>query len=685
MQPGDPVRETAAAARETRAALLACAIACAAIALSGVYPIDNSDSFGHLAQGRQIAALGHVPSHDAFSFWKPEPAHWRNYEWLSDVLGWLVYDAGGPNALIALKCAVLALGAGLIVALAWLVSGPRAAIACALLLIAAIPAARFRFTVRPHLVALPLSALYLIALAYLLRGFGRHRARADAPVIAALFVLHVLWVNLHGSHLLGIALTVVHLLLGFEVREARGKLAAVLGLQALASCISPYGPAIAIDALEHTFDPRYRELVIEWASWQPEYPLWLLAAPIAHTLLLAMLVRPLLRGGAIGRSLLATACVLALASFRSVRFVAEYLMLGAPVIAIGASHALSRLPWRGLRDAALLAGVGVALAALWGAPRLPPNAKIALGTSGNLLPFASGEWLARNARAPRVLAAVEDAWYLMFAAPQARFLVDGRIAFYGPEHVHRVRRSFADLAAFDRLLADFDVDTVVVRHTFEPQRLLRASLPARPDWALVSVEDRYAVFVRRDLQLRGGRDLRPISLQPGYELEWLVTADAQRERAILGELARLPEHDNRRGYAGWVRAVLALKPWLRAGGHDGLRVPESAAGFAALERAQRWLERASIGAKGVPIVHAYHGLVAATRCDFGTAERAFAQARWEGESRQTLLGVQEIAVRRGDHAAVRRFLQHAASLPDAAGDVWLAALRGSLRAPPRCP
>jgi hypothetical protein len=146
----------------------------------------------------------------------------------------------------------------------------------------------------------------------------------------------------------------------------------------------------------------------------------------------------------------------------------------------------------------------------------------------------------------------------------------------------------------------------------------------------------------------------------------------------------LPPHENTRGYAGWVRAVLALQPLLRSGRDNGLRPAVSDAERAVLERAQRWLARAAKGAEGVPIVHAYHALVAAARCDLDAAQHAIEQARWEGESRETLLGAQEIALRRGQLESVRDFLRRAAAMPGAATDPWLNALGESLRAPPRC-
>ena len=68
------------------------------LALAGLFPINNPDAFGHLAQGRQIEQLGHVPARDTFSFWQPQPALWHNYEWLSDWLTYRVYAFGGPDA-----------------------------------------------------------------------------------------------------------------------------------------------------------------------------------------------------------------------------------------------------------------------------------------------------------------------------------------------------------------------------------------------------------------------------------------------------------------------------------------------------------------------------------------------------------------------------------------------------------
>jgi hypothetical protein len=97
------------------------------------------------------------------------------------------------------------------------------------------------------------------------------------------------------------------------------------------------------------------------------------------------------------------------------------------------------------------------------------------------------------------------------------------------------------------------------------------------------------------------------------------------------------------------------------------------------------LARAAAGAEGVPIVHAYHALVCAALCDVECAERALHEARWEGDSRETLLGAQEIALRRGQNDEVAQFLARAEHMPGASGDAWLTALREGLSTPPHCP
>ncbi|MGB5681478.1 MAG: hypothetical protein WBM47_06475, partial [Polyangiales bacterium] len=131
--------------------------------LFGAFPLHSLDAYGHLAQGRNIAELGAVPKLDPFSFWKPAPQPWSNYEWGYDLLTWLVYDAFGPNALILIKCLMLAVLGYVLVVLGRRLSmnSELASPLTATVLILFAPLARIRFTVRPQMVGLLFLALLL--------------------------------------------------------------------------------------------------------------------------------------------------------------------------------------------------------------------------------------------------------------------------------------------------------------------------------------------------------------------------------------------------------------------------------------------------------------------------------------------------------------------------------------------
>jgi hypothetical protein len=207
-------------------------------------------------------------------------------------------------------------------------------------------------------------------------------------------------------------------------------------------------------------------------------------------------------------------------------------------------------------------------------------------------------------------------------------------------------------------------------------------MSARDGWLLVSLEDRYALFVREGTPTRGA-DLAATSLYPGYALGWLVGATPEREAEIGRALEALPQHVNTDGYRAWTRALLALRPLLHRGG--GMRVPADAAERALLERGLVSLRRAAAGAPRVPLVQAHHAMAAALACQLEEAERALAAASGEEQSRETLLTAQEIALRRGRVDEVAEFVKQARALPRSEPDVWLEAVAHAVDAPPTCP
>jgi hypothetical protein len=651
-----------------------------ALCIAGLYPIDNPDTFGHLAAGREIAQLGHVPKLDSFSYFRPEPALWVNYEWLSDRLFYSAYRAGGYPALTALKLALLALLAGLLIAIARGLAGQLGAGLCALLIISDLPGLRFRLSVRPHLFGLVFGALYVLGL---LRILERPSQRSAGRWVLGLAVAHVAWVNIHGSHLLGLALTGIACLCAVRRPSARRPLGALFALLLLASCVSPYGPAITSSALAHAFDPAYRQVIEEWQAWRPPQP-------IAYPLVLvwqALWFVVALRGLAAGplRSFAAaTTLLLFCMAARSLRFIPDCLTLSAPFVAAGLAPRIGH--WTPTKPWLWFTSAGVALSGAAGllCLQLPPKTAFGWGESLRQRPAASAAWLRQHLPDARILAVMPDAWDLMFSLPRAKFLIDGRTPFYGPAHVRHVQRAWGSARALRELLDSTGTDVVVAQPMVSEQQPALRALLGYEDFRLVMIEDRHCVFAKRSerrSQLLASRALH--WLRPGYAADWLLAANADPV-AITRELDRLGQHPNVQAYRAWVLGMLAARPLARAEGRAGLAAPRSPEQQASVVRALALVRAADATLDGVPSVSAYHALLATAACQLDEARAVLTRAAADGNARELALGAEELALRDGHAAQVRAFLTQARALPAAVGDAWLAALQTALESAPPC-
>jgi hypothetical protein len=657
------------------------ALAAFGLALAGWFPGNNPDTFGHLAQGRQIAQLHTVPQLDTWSLLPGPARHWHNYEWLSDLGTWLLFEHHGYVAVTLFKCALLVLSALFACELAFQLIGPRGSVLTSCAIIASIPAIRSRLSDRPHVLGLCLAAAYLLILSWLSRTTSR---RARIALVSTLGVLHVVWVNAHGSHLLGLFIGLCFLALGAP--SLRRWFGAVVGVQLLASCISPYGPAISIDAIAHVADGRYRNLVSEWQSWQEHDPAWLQLGPALHGALLAVIAplawrRPLLR------PMLPLALVLGAACFRSIRFLAEFMLLTSPLLGVGLTLLSRRLRTTSFVVSATALTLVLVIAIPAAAKNLPPGASFGARLSYAGTPRATGAMLERHGRSPRVFAAIQDSWFTMFAAPNSRFVLDGRVPFYGPDWVQRVIHAFGDQRRFDTLTRELDVNVVIASHAGAGERQLSSFIAPRAGWSLVMIEDLHATYVRDDVLDPKGAGLYPPlrALQPSYALGWILEAGPVQQSRMREELARLAMADGTSAYRSWVLGALTLAPLKRGQGGDGFRWPRNVAEWQLYREGYSLIARTMEQVPDVPVVAALHAALAATFCDFHSAETSLAKALADGPSREPLLASQELALRRGHVDEVRRVVEAARALPQGQRDPWLAELHAGLTQPPVCP
>jgi hypothetical protein len=646
--------------------------------LTGLFPLFNTDAYGHLAQGRQIAALGAVPKLDPFSFWRPEPQPWKNYEWAYDLLTWLVYDRCGASALVLLKCVALGALGYLLVALARRLSdeaqGAGPITVAGLLLV--LPVARFRFTARPQIIGLLFPAILLLGISTLFDD--RVTTRKKGWTLAALALLHLVWVNAHGSHLFGLSVSAIFALLSMRTAAFRW-MVSLLAVQLAATACTPFGFSIATDAIAHVLDPQYRELVVEWGPWSPRDPLRLIVAPVVIALLVLASMRPLTRSSRFGLAYAVFCVLVSLMAFRSMRFVAHQVLFCMPLIGAG----LARIAKRPLPShvGVVLVGASAALSMLW-MTWLLPNLGFGLGEDKQGHPWASAEVAEQMIEHPRILASIEDSWFLMFAVPSAKLLIDGRVPFYGPEMIRRVGESFANVPLLAAELAEYHVNTVVIDHTRSDHMAAAEHLDRKADWILGFVEDGHSLFVRRD----AAPQLEPfVIVGPGYRTGHLLDARVPDED-VEAEVGRLGWQLNTTSIHAWHQGLTLLRPLAREGDRAGIRMAQNAV---EREQARAAYELLSVPARRYPgftTIELFRAMAALSACDVSEARQALGRAMAAGQTRETSLVLLEISLRAGAEAErsaglaqLKRLRMH----PESRDDPWVAAIARNLAE--RCP
>lgn len=156
--------------------------------------LNDADTFWHIATGEKMLQLHHVLHTDPFSHTVPG-REWQTHEWLSEILMALFYRMAGWSGIVILG----GLGAAAMTFIlgAW-VSRFLPPLSTAVALFLSMSALMPSLLVRPHLIALPLLALWT---AMLLLARERHRS----PPLWLPAVM-VVWANMHGGYVFGLAM-----------------------------------------------------------------------------------------------------------------------------------------------------------------------------------------------------------------------------------------------------------------------------------------------------------------------------------------------------------------------------------------------------------------------------------------------------------------------------------------------
>jgi hypothetical protein len=199
---GGPARGVVARARHTGLDPAVVLAGCLVFALVLFLPpiLNDADTLWQIRTGGWILDHAAIPATDPFSFTAGNRP-WFAHEWLAETLLALAFRAGGMQGVMVLVAGVAGLTAALLLHyLRRFLPGVYALTALVVALSNAAPS----LLARPHLLAWPCLVLWC-------GGLVTARANRTAPRLALLPVM-LLWVNLHGSFMLGLLLPVAFMI-----------------------------------------------------------------------------------------------------------------------------------------------------------------------------------------------------------------------------------------------------------------------------------------------------------------------------------------------------------------------------------------------------------------------------------------------------------------------------------------
>ncbi len=471
------------------------AIVAVAFVLVSLVPVPPHDFWWYVRLGQEIVAGGAIPAVDTFS-WTRRGAPIVYHSWLGAVLLYALHRWGGLPAVVAANALSVALFFGIAYWAAWRAAGTHrvAAPATAVGLLMS----SNNWAVRPQTFALPLFALVLAACWPLARGrAGARRLRWWLPPLAAL------WVNLHGSFVL--ALAVVGAVWAGELgraaadvwrarregasragvwdtfaRGAVAELTLLTGLILLATLANPRGVGAWAYVVRLLTDPPSQAFIVEWQPPRPTTPQGGLFFASLVGLFFAL-------AWARRRPRPAELVVLALFAgmgLTSTRYVIWYAAVW-PLVVAGLwptpSARQQRTAFRPLPHAVTLASLFLLPLAVnpWTKARLPLPAKVADLVTPDT-PVAAAEWLRRHPEGGPLFNEMGYGSYLIWAVPEVPVFVDTRVELYPLELWEEYAAISGARYDYEALLARRGVGRVMADAV--RQAPLVAALRANPRW-----------------------------------------------------------------------------------------------------------------------------------------------------------------------------------------------------------
>ncbi|WP_192735897.1 hypothetical protein [Bradyrhizobium sp. OAE829] len=438
----------------------------------------DGDTWLHVAAGEWILDHRTIPRTDPFSH-SMLGAPWTAHEWLSEIVLALSFRAGGWSG-VSLIAALAASAAALILGLR--LTRDLAGAALVIVLELGIWLWFPSLTARPHILALPIAALWTA-------GLLAARDR-DAPPPLAFALLMILWSNLHGGFAFGIALIAPFAAEALLTARPGARIAAVRGwaifgcAAVAASLVNPYG----IEAVIFPFRVLGIEnlsRVSEWAAQDfsrfSQMQVALIAL-IGFALVFPMKTPP------IRAALVALLVLMALMHIRHMQLfgLIAPMLLARPIAgAIGA---------RPPEDARRITRTALAACLVLTLPMAVIRASMPIvRTNGQGAPIAALAAVPAQLRDQPVLNEYPFGGYLVFA--RVRPFIDGRADMYGGSMLGRyLNIDDGDEAALKETLARYKISWTI----FSPDARTVGILDREHGWRRLFADNVAVVHVRLD-------------------------------------------------------------------------------------------------------------------------------------------------------------------------------------------
>ena len=452
----------------------------------------EADTWWHLKLGQEILLTGHWLRADIYSF----TAYGNNplaYEWLGEVALAIAHKIGGLSGLNTLLFGLTSTILLLVYYYAGLRSrNSKAAFAGTILIM---PLAVMCFTLRPQLLGYIFLLITLICLERYKQGLQK-----SLWILPPLFLI---WVNTHGSFILGFCVLGLYWVCGLvpfrlggltmEPWQPRQRLhmEIVFLLGSVTLPFTPFGGQAFIFPIEKAlFFPQQSAHIQEWlplnfSQWEPKVMLVLLLvfmlAQVAYRL--TYRVEELFL-------VLFTAYMTCLHT----RFVILFALVFAPVLA--ALLARWAPPYEPEKDKPVINAVLIVAIILAMGRGMPSRKELAQRISKDF-PVAAVQYLRQHSVPGPMYNDYGFGGYLLWAlGPEHKVFIDGRGDFYEQAGVFQDYISVQDIHP-DALaiLRTYHVNSCIIQPTSALATLLRAS----PDWKEIYKDPLSSIFVRDQL------------------------------------------------------------------------------------------------------------------------------------------------------------------------------------------